>query len=399
MSKNETYCSITHTSIQIKPKGVVYPCNRYLFPGPNIPPNSLNANQYSPEEILKSNPALKEIRTNQDSGIRDAGCKKCYEEEDAKKGKSIRTVYNENAHILDGFNKEDVELRWIEFANSNICNLKCRMCTPFLSHGLKKEWEDVLGKSSPHWGLHRANELDLEKFLSPSLRHIKFTGGEPFLIPEYKELLRLITRKLDPSKIFLNYSTNATVSPDSEMIELWKQFKYVEFTLSIDGTKDYIEYQRYPTKWQSIEENTKLFLELHSEFDARVGNRATFTIYNILNLREMTDWWIQMVNDYGKRPFHDHSWFNPTHAHIPGHLSITCLPKETKAIIREYLRRAPSKYSIVNRNRNHFVEYMDSEENQDRLPEFRRFTKLLDKSRSQSFGDLCPPLSHLLEED
>ena len=46
---------------------------------------------------------------------------------------------------------------------------------------------------------------------------VKMTGGEPFLIPEYYEILERIDEIGNAEGMWLNYSTNLTVSPKKRL--------------------------------------------------------------------------------------------------------------------------------------------------------------------------------------
>ncbi|MCC7405414.1 MAG: radical SAM protein [Bdellovibrionales bacterium] len=394
----DTYCSLTHMELQIRPGGLVNPCNRYLFRHTGSRPADFSIHHHSVDFLLKEHPVMQGIRGRLDKGIRDPDCAKCFEEEDAGKAASIRQIYNRSDQIMKGIDPSVVELRWIEFATSNLCNLKCRMCFPELSAKLKDDWVALYGTADPLWNLQRTPPLNLDNILVPTLRHIKFTGGEPLLINEYKDILREVVKRLDPKKIYLNYSTNLMVEPDDELIALWQQFDYVEFAVSLDGTGKFIEYQRNPSKWDTIERVTKRFLQLHKDFDARVGLRSTITIYNVLNVVDLTQWWIDAVNEYYSAPFGERSWFNPTHAHIPDHLSITVLPQDKKQMVMDLLWEKPHQFAIVTKNWNHFCRYMNSEDKTHLLPEFRRFTRILDERRGEDFRLLCPEFADLMDE-
>ena len=316
----DTWCSLSHMQVQIRPGGEVFPCNRYSLLGKPTP-KDLNIGDASVSDLLNQHPMLRSIRGKLDNNERDPGCRCCTEEEDADKDESIRQRYNRKPNIMRGFDPEKTEVRWIEFSISNLCNLKCRMCLPLYSHRMRDDWIAIHGKSVdiPENRLRPVPKLNYDNLIVPTLRHLKFTGGEPFIIDEYKQILREVVKRLNPKEIYLNYSTNLTFSPDDEWIELWQQFKYVEFAVSLDGLGDYIEYQRHPCKWKVVERVTKEFLQLHKHFDSRMGLRSTISILNILNLPDLTDWWVNAVNEYDREPFSEISWFNPTLSLMPEH--------------------------------------------------------------------------------
>ena len=116
----------------------------------------------------------------------------------------------------------------------------------------------------------------------PNIRHLKMTGGETFIIPEYKQILQKIVKLGTAENVYLNYSTNATVKPDKELWELWSHFKEIQIATSIDGVGPVIEYQRYPTKWKVVEEVVQQLMSLSKELPLTVGTRPTITLMNIL---------------------------------------------------------------------------------------------------------------------
>jgi glutamate-1-semialdehyde 2,1-aminomutase len=179
--------------------------------------------------------------------------------------------------------------------------------------------------------------------------------------------------------------------PSKRLLDLWSKAKHVEIATSFDGVGNVIEYVRYPTSWDIAKENIIKYMELSKQMNVRVGMRSTIMIYNILNLPDMTTWWISKVNKHYKEKFNETSWFNPTHVAQPKFLSIKVLPPKAKEIVTKKLWNK-GKNNKVKQNFNHFCNYMNSEDHSFLLDEFRLFTKSLDSSRSTSFKSICPEL-------
>jgi sulfatase maturation enzyme AslB (radical SAM superfamily) len=236
--------------------------------------------------------------------------------------------------------------------------------------------------------------IDIEsiKSIIPNLKHMKFTGGEPLLIPEYKMILEERAKHKDFNSCFLNYSTNLMHFPDSRLLDLWKKVEYVEIATSFDGIGKVIEYVRYPSKWPVVERNLIKFMELSRLMDIRVGMRSTIMPYNVLDLPNMINWWSEKINKHYRYPFNEFSWINPTHVAQPVFLTLKVLPKNCKDIVRDRIWDKGLNKK-VNQSFNHLCNYMDSEDHSHFLDDFRRFTNKMDQ-RGIKFKDIYPELAN-----
>jgi len=105
-----------------------------------------------------------------------------------------------------------------------------------------------------------ANRPEFWKEIEPLLENVEqiyFAGGEPLLMPEHYRLLdELIRRK---SSVRLIYSANLTRLKNGtrDVIELWKNFEYVNLMASIDASGGQAEYIRAGHQWSEILRNRK----------------------------------------------------------------------------------------------------------------------------------------------
>ena len=90
--------------------------------------------------------------------------------------------------------------------------------------------------------------------ISPNLRHLYFTGGEPLLVPAMKECLTRLIDKGYSKDIELRYDTNFSVI-NSNLFDLWKKFKKIVLCVSIDETYDRYNLIRNPGKFEVLINN------------------------------------------------------------------------------------------------------------------------------------------------
>jgi hypothetical protein len=344
------------------------------------------------------------------TGKRHPGCMKCWQEEDSGKRLSIRQNYNRDIDLLKDLHYDlDVDnpkITWLELSFNNRCNIRCRMCGPYFSTNWYQDWELVKEyipwqpadipkyiKENPE-----PRTIDISKLdpILPNIRHLKMTGGEPFIMPEYKQILYKLI-ELDQAKhVYLNYSTNLTIMPKKELIELWSHFKHIEFATSLDGIGPVIEYVRHPTSFKTVEKVLQALMELSHSMPIRVGTRPTITVYNILDVPTITNWWGEMMDKYYKEPFSNKAWINHTHAALPDFLSLPILNWQCKDIVMKQLwDNGPTEKQ--KQNWNQLCNYMNSANLTHLIPQFIDFTNKLDNARRESFIKTVPEFSSLWE--
>lgn len=156
-------------------------------------------------------------------------------------------------------------LRYWDLKINNTCNLMCRMCSPNDSsiwkvkslNNFQNDWDSTIiqsNKSNKKIGWHK--EL-LPEVIS-ELRYaevIKFTGGEPMLIPQVKKILKWCVDEGISKNVILKITTNCTIDPDDEWIQLFKEFKETKINMSCDGIGKYYEYIRAGSNWENVEKN------------------------------------------------------------------------------------------------------------------------------------------------
>jgi len=171
---------------------------------------------------------------------------------------------------------------FLEIQIDRTCNAACIMCGPQFSSVWAQELKiPILPKI-------RVNYVEkIMRAVDPSkIRKINFLGGEPFLLDDDLHALEKIP---DPSKVYLFYSTNGSIYPSKEKIALWKNFKRVVVSFSIDGVGSRFEYIRYPLSWQQVIDNMK---RAQDSMPPNVVLKICHTVnfFNLYYYDEFLDW-------------------------------------------------------------------------------------------------------------
>jgi MoaA/NifB/PqqE/SkfB family radical SAM enzyme len=295
-----------------------------------------------------NNPIAHGIKSNLSAGVRDRACHHCWAEEDAgRKSKRLRDnekyfheIEYEGATPFTGLAKFELNL-------GNTCNIKCRTCHPTISSLWMKEYYDIYESATTSY---KNYAIDLKKYhqtydedspfwddLTANLSTIKqfdFYGGEPFLSKKMWEVLNICVEHGYAKDIELHYNTNGTTWP--EETEVWKNFKHVNLSFSIDGVGEQFEYMRYPAVWTEAVANMKKA----SAFAKQHGNLSlswciTLSSINIYNLPETLDAYYDNFQDFGL-------YLNLVHR--PAHFNMSSLPTDIKEAVLDRLHNIPKRY-------------------------------------------------------
>jgi len=373
--KKDTFCSVLWNHQMVDGTGRVKPCCRFLE---DYRPKEHTLDNYTIEQIFNSD-FQNDLRKRILAGERLEGCRRCYEEEDNNKT-SLRQRLNRHNKVGEHtVNTDDYSLQYLELSLSNDCNLMCRMCDSRYSHKLYDEEIEFKGKAFSKSKKTKA-ELDSIYPHLKDMKYIKFTGGEPLIIKDHWTLLEHAVEKGYAKNIRLNYSTNCTVFPKQKIVDIWKEFDHVELAVSLDSiVKEENEYQRHLTNHEQALKNIEKYIEVKDTVGMTVLARPTVTIFNAYHLPETLEW-------LGRLDI----ILNPTHLTYPLYLSLTVLPEEEKVKIEQKYSSYNFKDDKIKDLCNYIITYMNSADNSELLPQFKKHTDFLDIKRNQSFKTACP---------
>ena len=353
----------------------------------------------SPYKIYKDNlkeawhaPLYRRIRRQMLDGQRPDICTPCFREEEALL-ESTRMGYNKK-YMFDYEPSETPKwnIKYLDLRLGNKCNLRCRMCNPYSSHSLFKEWEELAKKDlSPL--IKPLNENEKKKFKNLSwpeeidfsrllqymqyVEEIYLTGGEPLLIKEQYDLLKVIIQTGLAHKITLKYSTNIT-RYDIKLVKLWKHFRKILLNISIDGFGALNNYIRYPSQWDQLENNIKQMIFLNEKkFNIFLEIVCTVQMYNITSMRDLLLW--VKTQNLGLQ-------FNILDT--PKFLNIRVLPDVLKKRVEKELLLFQDDFRV-----ERVINYMKKESWMNYLNDFFRYTDFFDQSRNQSLDEILPELA------
>ena len=267
-----------------------------------------------------NNEYMKSIRKMMLKGEKPQSCTKCFKEEEAgHKSKRIwetRKWVNElGIEDIIGNTKEDgtidPKIRYIDLRLGSKCQLACVMCSPHDSSNwvpeykkiyptlennqLKKSmvWEKESGKlawSGGSYNWHKKNPNFWNELYDqlPHLKQLYWAGGEALIMEDHYTLLEKIIKDGLAENIELRYNSNG-IEWREDLFDLWKHFRNVIFHFSIDDIEDRLEYIRYPSDWNQIEQ------QIHKLDNYPHGNLSLTTAWtgialNIYYLPEFLKW-------------------------------------------------------------------------------------------------------------
>ena len=261
---SSTYCPLPFTHLHVTATGDVKPC---CVSKPFA--SKVDVNNQSLDEIY-NNKHFKEIRRSLLTNKRPNECAVCWEQE-ASNLVSHRMKFLEEVPTPPRTEIVPVEFDYIDIRFSNVCNLKCIMCSGENSHLLNN------GK------VLQVADMFVEE-LKPKLhntRRVYFAGGEPLIMDQHYDVLHYLS--IHNPDVVITYNTNLQVLEKGKykVIDLWSKFKHKPFVLvSVDGLYEIGE------KIRSNFNTEKFINNVHTLMEHRVPFTLFYTVgnYNIFNI-------------------------------------------------------------------------------------------------------------------
>ena len=261
--KRKTFCVAPWYSLYIDSDKTITPCC--------LIKNNRKYDYTQLEEYFHSK-ELKNLREDLLNGVKNSACSSCWKVEEAG-GDSLRQISNRTAGLFSKTSIRDQikdpkvsNINSFDLVLGNLCNLKCTMCSPSLSSQLLAE----VNLNPSLQKLYPSNTLDQKKYNwakdddfvnwcnkhLPDSIHIKFTGGEPFIIPWIQTVIDKIPDE-QKKKCVLHFTTNLTII-NLGLFENFRKFKEVWLSVSVEGCDETFEYLRHGHKWETLSTNIRL---------------------------------------------------------------------------------------------------------------------------------------------
>jgi len=398
LNDSKTFCMFPWVHLNATPKGDVYPCcsNDYTDPVGNTKDQTL-------KEIFNS-PKMKELRLDMLNERKNKICDFCYKHEEAGPH-SFRNYSKE--HFAKHFDEvvpttqidgtvDEFKMRYFDIRFSNICNFKCRTCG---------------SEFSSQWGMEMQKNFDPKhpivihvddgkgKVLEEVLTHIEhidlayFAGGEPLITDEHYTMLEEMIR-LGRTDITLRYNTNASniKYKKHDILDLWKHFKKIELSCSIDHYGERAEWLRKGTDWGKVEANLLTFRELdYVSFQMN----TVFSIFNYPTIGEFYEY-LKEKNIVRREDWY-HSLYLAVH---PSYYCAKSLPKELKIPAAEkalaWAKSNEGDGTSLSRLVTDAVNFAsDRDQWHEVRGEFLQHTRSIDRIREENFWNVFPELNKL----
>jgi len=204
---------------------------------------------------------METLRSDMLTGKRNRLCTHCWDKDD------IGIISPRFKHLQDWEGKVDVNNpvpKYFDLKPNNTCNLACVFCTSSSSDKIVRiteeldvnqrpiRWDSSLNLVKEREKLGTFDNLVPDYILNniDNIELLKFTGGEPFLIPKVLEILKKVS-EVKPD-IDIKITSNGTVIT-KDFYPILNKLKNVSIKLSIDAIEDLYDYIRFPSKWSQFE--------------------------------------------------------------------------------------------------------------------------------------------------
>lgn len=287
IKKSKHYCPIPFYSIEINSNETVKLCcissKRYNVNGDFF-------NFWNNGEINQVRERmLKDEADEQDCGV-------CYSREenfDFSKRLDEINKYGRN------FDKKLVFPAHLQLKVTNICNLKCIMCSPHYSTKWNEDvdklvlFRNTLTKTKPQVLDNKyLKKLFAMYFQTKTLtpKRIELYGGEPFLAKNFWKIIYNASPIMLRNISFLT-NTNGTILT-KEHLQCLIKFKHCMINFSVDGIGENFEYVRFPANWEEVEKNIRKINGYTQRFPHKfeMGLYFTFSSFSAIGLSDFIDY-------------------------------------------------------------------------------------------------------------
>lgn len=400
--KSDVFCMLPWLHLHGWPTGEAYPC---CLADDRLPIGNLR--ESSMEEIW-NNDKLRTIRSNMLNDRPCAECKKCYEQE--KSGFfSMRNSANKHfGHHIGDLDKTEADgthpefkIRYWDIRFSNICNFRCRYCGPNFSSNWWEDKSKLYGEKSIghdkfiYAGKDKDDIWEQMQAHIPYLEQIYFAGGEPLIMEEHYRLLQyLVDNNMTHVRLIYNTNFSELKFKKQNVLELWKKFDSVSVGASLDGMGARAEYMRKGTIWEEIESNRRSMLETCPNVDFYIS--ATVSVFNVLHIADFHEDWVSKglikPQDLNINILQGPDYYRCDL--LPDELKQQAIEKIKHTIVwlqdKDQLSRAINGYRGI-------INFLQANDNSDRIREFLTRTDQLDALRNEKFDDVFPELRKLRE--
>ena len=213
------------------------------------------------------------------------GCQKC------KLKETTHGLFKTQRHIFNSQIPSGIgdDIYKLEIVLDTTCNAACIQCGTDQS----SLWRNELAQRS-HNVIHIQPESQIDNKIETIKKNVDiqkvkiwhFWGGEPLLTDTHMKLLNQIE---DLSSVHLAYTTNGSIFPKQDVLDVWSKCKSVTIGISTDGIDDKFHYLRWPLTWDKW---TRVVGRFQNETSSNVKFHINYCVMpmNAIYTNEMDGW-------------------------------------------------------------------------------------------------------------
>jgi MoaA/NifB/PqqE/SkfB family radical SAM enzyme len=372
--KNKSICTLPWTGFELEPSGTVKNCI--------ISKTSLGTiNKSNIKDIMhgKENIELKQAMLKDE---KPANCAGCYLQE--KNTTNLSSISSRLYYLKEvgaktdltlyddvkNFSLKHVDLRW-----TNSCNQACVYCGPEYS----SKWAKEMGVKVKSDVEARQEVKDYVFENISGLENVYLAGGEPMLMKENYEFLKLLKEKNTECTIRVNTNLSTT---KTGIFELLCSFKNVHWTVSVETIEEEYEYVRHHGSWKDFNENLDVINKLNHKISFNM-------LHFILNYKSIYN----CIDFLKAKGFHDNS-FVAGPLHTPKYLNTLNLPSRMMDTVvqslKDKLNKKPQGY--LKNSLENLIRHYTTTQFEKNIKSFYSETNTMDQRRNQNSRAIFPEL-------
>lgn len=385
----DTFCVLPWLHFYFNPQGQVNPCCVSDIDYP--------LGDYS-KDINFNSKEIVAFRQSMIDGVPVPQCTGCYKQE-KNNVISFRQQFNQRfAKFIPAKPTalvEEFKLRYLDIRLSNLCNLKCRMCSGKFSSRIADEdfklWGDAELFANNNNTQHQDKIIALVADNIDYIEQVYFAGGEPLLNETHYTLLDMF---LTDSKQHIDIVYNTNFSMIDRALGYWNQFDNVTVGASIDLMGPAADYVRNGVDYNTLEHNYRKLVEQCP--DVQFNITSVLSLYNAFNLCELQKHWITNLGISSKQLS-----FNLLLT--PDYMTLRVLPVDIKHRATDciknhilFLLSVPGSQALISQWEQALV-FMNSQDDSHLLSKFFNLGDARDQARNQQFELYFPEYQTLRE--
>tara|TARA_R110000803_G_scaffold122782_1_gene190767 strand:- start:47 stop:1216 length:1170 start_codon:yes stop_codon:yes gene_type:complete len=364
--KNKSICTLPWTGFELEPNGNIKNCI--------ISKTKLgNINKTNIKDIIHGKENI-ELKQSMLADSKPRNCAGCYLQEKHTTNlssissrlyylkeigaKTDLTLYDD----VKNFSLKHVDLRW-----TNSCNQACVYCGPEYS----SKWAQEMGEKVKS---NKEARQEVKDYVFENIAHLEnvyLAGGEPMLMKENYEFLKLLKEKNPNCTIRVNTNLSTT---ETGIFELLCSFKNIHWTVSVETIEEEYEYVRHHGNWNDFLQN----LDVINKLDHKINFNMLHFILNYKGIHNCID----LLKGKG---FHDNSFvIGPLFT--PLHLNMLNLPEEmlnnVVQSLKDKLNERPQGY--LKNSYENLIQYYTTTRFQKNLKSFYYNLGKMDQRRNQN---------------